>query len=66
MAAKFQKRHYEFLARFLGRELAVSEGWQVERTETIKGLARLLARELERDNPRFKPETFFKAIGGGL
>jgi hypothetical protein len=58
----FSKRHYEFLARFLGRELAMSEGWQVERKETIEGLCRLLARELERDNPRFKAEQFLSAI----
>lgn len=64
MAAKFQQRHYEFLARFLGRELAVSEGWQVERKATIEGLVRLLARELQNDNPKFKPEVFFKAISG--
>ena len=56
----FQQRHYEFLARFLARELAVSEG---ERADNVAGLTRLLARELERDNPRFKLDRFLKAAG---
>ena len=57
----FQKRHYEFLARFLGREIEVS--FEKERKLIIAGLARLLASELERDNPRFNRDKFLSAAG---
>ena len=57
----FAKRHYEFLARFLGREIEVS--FEKERKLIIAGLARLLASELERDNPRFNRDKFLSAAG---
>lgn len=61
----FSKRHYEFLASFLAYERSVSTGmnWDADkqRTATIDGLARLLARRLEQDNPKFNRKRFLEA-----
>ena len=61
----FSKRHYEFLAAFLAFERSVSTGvdWDADekRTEVIDGLARLLARRLEQDNPKFNRKRFLEA-----
>ena len=54
----FSKRHYEFLARFIAREMSVSD---VERMAVIAGLARLLASELQRDNGKFDRARFLEA-----
>ena len=63
--ARFSKKHYEFLAAFLAYERSVSTGsnWDADqqRTATIDGLARLLARRLEHDNPAFNRKRFLEA-----
>ena len=63
--ARFSKKHYEFLAAFLAYERSVSTGknWDADqqRTATIDGLARLLARRLEQDNHTFKRAQFLDA-----
>lgn len=46
----FAKRHYEFLARFLARELSVAKESsnsrdRLDRACTIEGITRLLASE---------------------
>ena len=61
----FSKKHYEFLASFLAYERSVSTGknWDADtqRTATIDGLARLLARRLEQDNTKFNRSRFLEA-----
>ena len=61
----FSKKHYEFLASFLAYERSVSTGknWDTDqqRTATIDGLARLLARRLEQDNTKFNRSRFLEA-----
>ena len=61
----FSKKHYEFLASFLAYERSVSTGenWDADqqRTATIDGLARLLARRLEQNNPKFNRQRFLDA-----
>jgi len=61
----FSKKHYEFLAAFIAYERSVSTGnnWDADqqRTATIDGLARLLARRLEQNNTKFNRERFLEA-----
>jgi hypothetical protein len=61
----FSKRHYEFLASFLAYERSVSTGetWDTDqqRTKTIDGIARLLARRLAQDNVKFNRKLFLEA-----
>ena len=63
----FRKQHYEFLARFLAHELEVEStqlgSQQQSRRKTLEGVARLLASELQRDNPKFDRNKFLKALG---
>lgn len=59
----FTQRHYEFLARLLKQEIEVAEAQTEEREKTLQGFARILASELERDNPRFDRAKFLKAAG---
>lgn len=60
--ARFSKKHYEFLAAFLAYERSISN-WcaDTQRTATIDGLAKLLARRLEHDNPAFNRKRFLEA-----
>jgi hypothetical protein len=61
----FSQRHYVFLANFIAYERAVSSGesWDKDqvRTKTVEGIARLLARRLADDNPKFDRERFLAA-----
>ena len=60
----FQRRHYEFLANFLKREIEISRDMQdLPRQATIEGLTRLLASELSWDNFRFERGKFLEASG---
>lgn len=62
----FSKRHYELLAKFFNREVALAamapDNPDENRLGTCQGLARLLASELERDNPRFDRAKFLAAV----
>jgi hypothetical protein len=67
--AKFQQRHFEFIAAFFAYELSIARGLEHEhpteeyhtRVETTEGIVRLLAQRFAQDNPKFKPKLFFKA-----
>lgn len=60
----FTLAHYNFLARLFGREIDVADALaDTSRMETLKGMARLLTRELEHDNPKFDGQQFLKACG---
>ena len=65
----FSQRHYVFLANFIAYERAVSSGesWDKDQvcTKTIEGIARLLARRLADDNPKFDRERFLTLINCG-
>ena len=72
--AQFSKRHYEFLARILKREIEVardlaagslrqgSEEYRI-RAATLEGFTRLLASELKSDNSAFDRARFLQASG---
>lgn len=60
----FTKRHYEFFAQFFAREIEVSQDGA--RADIIRGIARLLASEFERDNSKFSRDKFLARIGHGV
>jgi hypothetical protein len=62
----FTHKHYEKLASFFRFELEVSTAqtpYDRDRTNTIKGLIRLLATTMANDNPKFNTQRFYKAAG---
>ena len=67
---RFSQKHYEFLARFLGREVDLSSQDHTAsgavRETVIVGLARLLATELANDNPKFDRARFLAAVNPSL
>lgn len=79
MNKTFTQKHYEKLASFFRYELEIALEVQgatkplctaqsIEastRVNTIRGLIRLLANNLENDNPKFNRSRFFKACGLG-
>lgn len=68
MRAKFNKRHYEFLAGFLAREIAISaeEPNGAVRENVLYGITRLLATELAHDNPKFDRDRFMRKIDASV
>lgn len=55
MMATFTAKHYEKLADFLGQHMAESAYWDDE-------LLDALVKMLSKDNPRFKPTRFLRAV----
>lgn len=67
MRAKFNKSHYEFLAGFLAREIAISseDPNGAVRENVLYGITRLLATELAHDNA-FDRDSFMRKIDASV